>query len=106
MGVNVSCSRIHHGDPSEIKLVEDALTSPNTTEKATSSMPLLVDKDVDHKFNNGEVYRAHVISVVPGYTSSYNIKCVQDLAIYTYQLREDYLAGNSKIVVPSLRYQC
>ena len=104
--INVSCSRIQHGDPSQFKLVEDALTSPNTTEKPTSSMPLLVEKDVDHKFDNGEVYRAHVISVVPGYTSWYNIKYVQDPAIYTYQLREDYLAGNLKIVVQSLRYQC
>ena len=89
-----------------IKLVEDALTSHENTEKAIPHMPLLVDKDVEHKFENGEVYRAHVISVVPGYISWYNIKYVDDPAIYTYQLQEDYLAGNLKIVVPSSRYQC
>ena len=36
-----------------IKIVEDALTSPNTTEKPTSSIRLLVEKGVDHKFDNG-----------------------------------------------------
>ena len=89
-----------------IKLVEDAITSPNTTEKPTSSIPLLVNKDVDHGFDNGEVNRAQAISVVPGYTSWYNLKYVEDPAIYTYQLRDDYLAGNLKIGVPSSRYQC
>ena len=62
--------------------------------------------DVDHGFDNGEVYRAHVIPVVPGYTSWYNIKYVYGPAIYTYQLRYNYPAGNLKTDVPSSRYQC
>ena len=87
-----------------IRLVDDALMSPDTTENPSNNVPLLVDKDVEHTFENGEVYRGHVISVVPGYTSWYNIKYVDEQAIYTYQLRQDYMGGNLKIVVPSSRY--
>ena len=67
-------------------------------------MPLLIDKDVEYIFGNGQVYRGHVISVVPGYTSWYNIKYVDDQAVYTCQLRQDYMGGILKIVVPSSRY--
>ena len=96
-----------------IKLVEDALptctflTSHKETEKAIPLRHLLVVKDVEHTFENGEVYRAPVTSVVPGSISWYNIKYVDDHAIYTYiyQLQDDYLAGNLKSLVPSSRYQ-
>ena len=86
------------------KLVDNALISPDTTENPSNNVPLLSDKDVEHTFENGQVYRGHVISVVPGYTSWYNIKYVDDQAVYTCQLRQDYMGGILKIDVPSSRY--
>ena len=53
-----------------IKLVDDALMSPDTTENPSNNVPFLVDKDVEHTFENGQVYRAHFISVVPGYSTT------------------------------------
>ena len=63
----------------------------------SASTDILIGKRVKHSFNN-DVYWGKVISVVPGFETWYNIKYDNDIAIYTYQLMDDYRDGNLEII--------
>ena len=81
-----------------LSLIQETLSEP-TVERATTTVPLLVGKDIDHTFADGQTYRGTVISMVPGFNEWYNVKYVQDNAIYAYNLKVDYMAGDVKLVV-------
>ena len=69
----------------------------STSEKPAGTGVLLVGKTVDHQFTD-KVYRGRVLSVVPGFSTWYNIKYKDDPAVYVYQLQEDYQNGDLTIV--------
>lgn len=71
-----------------LKLIQETLTV-QTREKEIVGIPLLVGKDIEHKFVDGKderLYKGKVISVVPGFSQWYNVKYENDDAIYAYNL--------------------
>lgn len=60
--------------------------------------PLLVGKQVTHRFTNGK-YNGKVITVVPGSAIWYNIKYENDKAIYVYNLGEDYKQSDLELLI-------
>ena len=91
------------------KFISAAISTPSsksctrTPDNEHCTVPLLTGKTVDHVYNNEEgsktIYSGKVISQVPGFPSSYNIKYEGDEAIYSYKLVDDYKEGNLTIVV-------
>ena len=84
-----------------IKLIQETLTV-QTHEHEIPDIPLLVGKRIEHKFLEGDsvkVYQGKVISVVPGFGHWYNVKYDNDIAIYAYNLHDDYKAGDLKILI-------
>ena len=64
---------------------------------------MLVGRRVRHYFIDKEGDRApsegRVISTVPGYGDWFNIKYLDDDAIYTYKLLEDMEKGDLEIII-------
>ena len=58
---------------------------------------MLLRKKVRHVFE--DVYTGRVISSVPGFPDWYHIQYDNDVAIYTYKLREDLKRGDLEILV-------
>ena len=77
-----------------IKLVTASVESAGDE---TETGVKLVGKRVFHRFSEGE-WAGQVISVVPGFPELYNIRYDDDDSLYTYQLLEDYRAGDLRIV--------
>lgn len=80
------------------QLIEDTLGA-DTVEEQTDNLPLLVGKNIEHKFSDGETYKGLVISVVPGFPKWYNVKYDGDDAVYAYNLHHDYKNGDLQIMV-------
>lgn len=68
-------------------------------DKEKEHIPLLIGKNVRHKFEDGEIYQGKVIAPVPGFPAWYNIQYENEESIYTYRLVDDYKDGNLEIVV-------
>lgn len=80
------------------QLIEDTLGA-DTVEEQTDNLPLLVCKNIEHKFSDDETYKGLVISVVPGFPKWYNVKYDGDDAVYAYNLHHDYKNGDLRIMV-------
>lgn len=80
------------------QLIEDTLGA-DTVEEQTDNLPLLVGKNIEHKFSDGETYKGLVISGVPGFPKWYNVKYDGDDAVYAYNLHHDYKNGDLQIMV-------
>ena len=66
------------------------------------SMPVLVGKQIEHRFTENKrlmVYNGTVVSQVPGFSEWYNLVYDNEPEIvYTYKLLEDYHDGDLKVV--------
>ena len=79
------------------ELVRGALEG-SSQEASTSSQLFLVRMRVSHKSEGDIRYTGTVISVVPDFSSWYNVKYDDDTAIYSYQLLGDYRNGDLEIM--------
>lgn len=81
-----------------LQLVKSAAEGPSE-EVTHDNIPLLVGKKIEHQFSNKEFYTGKVICVVPGFPSWYNVQYDNDPAVYVYNLKEDYIKGDVRIIL-------
>ena len=89
-----------------LELTEDAwkaTPSISSSQSATTGDPILVGKQVQHRFSENKeivLYTGTVVSQVPGFQDWYNIVYDDEPDIvYSYKLMEDYVNGDLSIII-------